>query len=55
METSLNQSQSVKRVAIVDFKLLSMENSIKEFESPANAMIAKGIKIKIKDLENNPN
>jgi hypothetical protein len=32
-----------------------MDNSSKEFESPANAMIAKGVKIKVKDLENTGN
>jgi hypothetical protein len=50
-ETMELQPRTKRPSAINDIRLLSMENEAKSYSAPANQIIARGIKIKIKDLE----
>ena len=49
-ETQMIAPRHQKTSGIQDIKLLSMEKGHSSFESPADAIIVRGVKIKIKDL-----
>lgn len=40
-----------KQAGVTDIKLLAMDKEVKSFISPPEAIIARGVKIKIKDLD----
>ena len=50
-ETGIQQPKKIKLAGISDIRLFGMDKKASEFMAPPDAFMAKGIKIKIKDLQ----
>ena len=49
-ETKMNATRQKKTSGVNDIKLLSMEKGLSNYISPAESIVLRGVRIKIKDL-----